>query len=208
MFAQRLKSHIFFRLILIIVAISGAVSETYAQFFEKDNLVISAGMGGPNLQKSIIRLALNFEEDYKINGLGVFHAKLEYGINENFGLGLSTNYSSAKMVAKEADFFNNSIIHTNVYELSSLKFNLRGNYHFGNSEKFDTYLGGGIGMGITKYKSSSNDPNFNKEDISIPFALGLEATIGLRYYPVNWLGVYSEFGLSKSIIQGGIVIKI
>lgn len=178
-----------------------------SQFFEKENFIISAGAGVPNMQKYLLGF-IALEENYKTTGTPVYHVKIEYAIAKNFGIGLSTNYAYAKLIGTEKDFFDPNIIITNTHELTSVKFNLRANYHFLSSKKFDTYIGGALGFGYIKYKYWSSKDDFFDTQMDIPLAVGFEASVGLRYYPVKWIGLYTELGISKSIIQGGICIKI
>jgi opacity protein-like surface antigen len=175
-----------------------------AQAFMPGDVIFSAGYGTPNLSKSLFKTWENYT-DYTLSGFGPVHIKGEYGVAEHFGLGLSVNYSNTKVV-----FVDGTYNYTLKY--NPLSVNLRGNVHFGSDEKFDPYLGIGVGYGSRKVQVQSSDPDvttflgtaFNFFDIPI----GLEATLGARYYFTDNIGLYVEVGPAKSLVQLGLSFKL
>lgn len=182
--------------IVVILALSNtALAQEKA--FDKGNFIVSLGYGAPNTTKSLYSSYKTTYDNFKSSGIGPLHAKVEYGIGTNFGIGLSVNYVNSGATFEDLTF-------GETYDISrsSLKVNFRGNYHFGKSEKVDPYLGVGIGWGSTTTNVVTNDQffDFNRKN---PFPLGFEGTFGLRYYVIPSVAVYSEIGLAKSIVQLG-----
>ena len=72
----------------------------------------------------------------------------------------------------------------------------------------DPYWGIGAGYKTGKWTFDSNDPDFGKTAFKTPIPFGFETTVGLRYYFTDMIGFYAELGIAKSVIQGGIAIKL
>ena len=155
-------------------------------------------------------LAATYDEyyDYDFTVTGPLFARYEYAITDHMGVGI--NFAYAEWVYKyQYDSYNSSnsiVIGKDYYTTYSIlgRFNL----HFGNSEKFDPFWGVATGYrkGTLK-KDNNNHYNNGSDDFVIPFPLGLETTIGARYYFSKNVGIYIETGLAKAIFQTGISIK-
>lgn len=171
---------------------------------EEGNFIFSVGFGAPNFQK----MTYNFNSDYLFwegKFFGPFHIKGEYMISDRFGIGLSTNHVSsyAKYTATDGiDTISTS------YDYRSTAFNIRVNWHFFNEKDFDMYAGGGIGYKVGYRELKSNDPLLDLDISSKVLPIGMEATIGARYFIADIVGIYVEFGLAKSLIQAGLTVKI
>jgi len=169
------------------------------------NMVISFGYGAPNISKSIYSIYSGYD-DFKIKGMGPLHAKFEYFLSDRFGVGVVANYVSTSANWKFNDGTNT---YNESYDYSSLAFNIRFNWHFYNEDGFDFYAGSGIGYKISNYKLVSDDPLGTHTAASGGiFPLGFEVTAGGRYFITDMFGIYAEVGLAKSIIQGGLCIKL
>jgi hypothetical protein len=176
-----------------------------AQAFQQEDVILSLGYGMPNLTKSVFKAA--FEgENVKVSGFGPLHAKVEYGISDKIGIGLSINHVSTNVDAQYLDDIDNKNYFAN-YNYNSTKFNLRTNFHFSNSDKLDAYWGFGVGYGIGSVGVSTNDPDLDEVDIDAG-GLGFETTLGLRYFVTKDIGIYTEVGFAKSIIQFGLNYKL
>jgi opacity protein-like surface antigen len=187
--------------LLGIIAFS-APSKVNAQAFMPGDVVLSAGYGAPNLSKFIFRVFDGYF--YTTTGYGPIHVKGEYAVSENFGLGMSVNYSNTKLTLTDGGY-------TYAVMYNPISFNVRGNLHFGNSEKFDPYIGLGIGYGYRKFRIESNDPaaeTFVGDILDISNPLGLEGTLGGRYFFNDNIGLYAEVGPAKSIVQMGLSFKL
>jgi outer membrane protein W len=85
----------------------------------------------------------------------------------------------------------------------------RFNYHFATGKKIDPYVGLGIGYGSTKYTSDTDGDDFGViAEFKSIIPIGTEFTIGMRYFFSDAIGAYAEVGLSKSIANFGLAIKI
>ncbi|MCX6273371.1 MAG: hypothetical protein NTU44_19555 [Bacteroidetes bacterium] len=178
--------------------------------FDQGNIVISAGYGFPNLTKSVYK-AYSSYLDYKVTGTGPIHVKVEYGITESFGIGLSVNNVSTKVSWQDEGYDTafNPVKYESGFKFHAIAFNVRGNYHFIREDNLDLYAGLGLGYNSSKSEYYTNDPySLGNLTISALIPLGLEFSVGIRYYFTDNIGVYMEVGAAKSIIQGGLAIKI
>ena len=182
-------------LTLILGAITLMPAITKAQAFEEGKSQISLGYGLVNSTQAFVFAYGELEN----SSLGPIFLKYEYGVSEKVGFGLNVAYATA------------SASYDNIFldELTSLdwwgaSFNARVNRHFGSSDKFDPYIGFGMGYKIANWSYSNDDDN----DIKALIPLGFEATFGARYMFTPNIGLFSEVGLAKGIIQAGLNIKI
>lgn len=172
---------------------------------DEGNMVFSLGYGAPNLSKSLFSIYESYT-DFTMKSMGPLHLKFEYFLSDRFGVGLVANYVSNNVSYKYDD--GTGTIYTDSYDYSSLAFNVRFNWHFYNQNGFDFYAGSGVGYKITNRVYTSDNP-LSTDDLSIPgFPLGFEVTAGGRYFITDMIGVYAEVGAAKSVIQGGIVVKL
>lgn len=176
--------------------------------FADGKIVLSLGYGGPNTWKNFAQAIIDSSENptgVTATGLGPIHFRGEIALSNSVGLVASINYVSASvhwtsMNSSTYDIYNNSL------ERSSLSVLARLNFHFGVSEKVDPYFGFGMGYRTVTWRVSSDDPGVSGF-VPLPFIpFGFETTIGLRYYFTPGFGIYGETGISKSVIQGGLVV--
>jgi len=180
--------------------------------FRKRNMVISLGYGAPNLAKDLFKPFQTYG-GYSLSGIGPAHAKFEYAISDNIGLGLSINYVQMKTEWSSSypdpNNFLNTITYKEGFKGSSLSANLRMNIHFLTSAKIDPYWGIGLGYRTSNYSFYSDYTGATALTLVLPsLPLGFETTVGIRYYFTKNIGAYLELGASKSIIQGGLAIKL
>lgn len=172
---------------------------TKAQAFEQGTSQISLGYGFVNTTQSFLSASdPTAYPDFKFSALGPMFLKYEYGVTEKIGFGLNVAYANA------------GIEYTNGAETASLKwwnasFNARVNRHFGTSDKFDPYMGLGMGYKLGEWKVEGDDETGERKAF-IP--LGLEATFGSRYMFTPNIGAFAEVGIAKGVIQAGLNIKI
>ena len=189
-------------ILLMIVAAFPTISK--AQSFEQGNIIFSAGYGFPNLGKSLFKIYED-ETGYDVGGIGPLHGKFEYAVSDNIGVGLTFNFVSYDVNWTDSD---GGTTYNYTYDVTGWRVNARLNFHFLNSDNVDPYFGLGIGYGNTTWSFTTNDPFFGGGAISSPIGIGFETTVGLRYYFTEMIGLYGELGLAKSLIQGGLVVKI
>jgi len=180
--------------------------KTNAQEFRH---TVSAGAGFPNLPRLLFN-TFTSKDEYQSNGTGPYHLKYEYRVNRWFGAGLSINHMTYSVAYKEKhlDTAIGRIVPNNIrISSNSTSINLRGNLHFldpENHEKTDFYLGLGLGYRAGKQIVSADyQDNVPSIDLGSLYRLGFETTLGFRYFFDDNLGLYTEIGYAKSLIQFG-----
>ena len=187
---------------------------------------ITLGYGFPNITKMVWGSVYSAYDEVNVTGYGPLHLKAEYGLSDVVSLGVSVGYVHTQwdwtveeglwQNVSTLDPYGNTIIQsqyiTQTYKegiiYSALNVNVRANFHFLTTKKLDPYFGVGLGYNKATITTYSDDPNYAyNESISSPIPLGFETTLGLRYYFTPNIGIYTEAGLSKSILQGGLSIK-
>jgi opacity protein-like surface antigen len=198
--------HFCFTIMLTVTILSDCSAQDISNY-------ISAGYGFPNLP----RMAFNYldtENKFESTGTGPLHLKYENRIKPWLGVGLSINHMTYS-IKYNKDVLDTALgrIVTNHVKVSNnnTAFNARVNFHLINPEKndkIDVYFGIGIGYRTGKFIVDSEYPD--DVDIKLPYntALGLESTFGFRYFIDENLGVYTELGIAKSVIQFGAVMRI
>ena len=169
--------------------------------FYKGRTNISLGHGFGNFSQSLFKTAEK-TEGYAYQGLGPYHAKIEYALTDHSGLGVSFNYAGS-MIGYDANVMGQSTRQKlNWNGFSAL---IRYNYHFMTGTRFDPYIGAGMGFRWSKYQYGVDAAE--KESVTLPslFPLGFEMTVGARYYLIPNLALYGEGGLAKGILQVGLV---
>lgn len=210
---------IFSKTIAIIILLTTFIgSDLKAQCVEQGNSIFSLGYGFPNLGKSIYK-ALNTNNDFKVKGIGPLHLKYEYMLSDNIGIGASINFVNfgatyTETTSGDSMDINENWIHwtqTTKYTLATKNYSalFRFNYHFVSTDNLDVYFGIGAGLrgGKTTYTSVPKDPDFTF-DTKIAIPVGMETSLGMRYFFTENIGVYTEIGLGKSLIQFGGCFKL
>lgn len=168
--------------------------------FKQGKFVMTAGYGFPNLWKAVLVAVVNDSAlNVKVIGTGPIHFRAEYAVSDGVGFGVSVNYVSAGVSYTELPY-------EYKFTRSSLSILARLNFHFGTSENLDPYFGIGAGYKQATFKFSSNDPNYTGESFPGFSPFGFETTIGVRYYFTPGFGIYTELGIAKSVIQGGLSV--
>jgi outer membrane protein W len=179
---------------LFVLAVS---SKSFAQeggdgaWAGKGTKVVNVGYGFGSIWKTLFKLT-----GASVKTTGPVALGFEYGVADKIGVGVQLGYSQLKATSGSGS----SAIDE---KLTSFQALVRGNYHFGNSAKFDPYLGLGIGYGNFKYTSNSTSTS-----IAIPSAFGFSGALGARYYFSSNIGIYAEIGyVTGSFAQAGVVAK-
>lgn len=133
-----------------------------------------------------------------ISKIGPFYWKLEAQITHHFALGFSTAYLRTRYETLDSDATN--------FRYSNLSIMLRLNFFALNMRDFKLYSGFGIGYkGIGKkdiVQISNEDEILEQLNLQ---PLAIEFTAGIRYFLTDDLGIYTEIGVAKSVIQPGVV---
>lgn len=140
-------------------------------------------------------------------------------VSDKVGIGASINFVNFGATYSEVSSGdsldnNQNWVHwtqTTKYTLATKNYSalFRFNYHFVSNDNLDVYFGVGAGYrgGKTTYTSVPNDPDFSF-DTKIAIPVGMETTLGMRYFFTENIGAYTEIGLGKSLIQFGACFKI
>ncbi len=178
--------------------------------FEQGAKVATLYYGWPNLMGSIFNV-YEFYEGFSASSLGPLGGKFEYGISDKIGLGFTANFLSSGIQYSETGFDSNMNLVEYIYTIdyTSFSFNLRFNYHYLVREKIDLYVGLGPGYSYKNLSYGSTDPDFI-DDGSLVVSLmpvSFEGTAGMRFYFTPNIGIFTEVGITKGIVQGGLVAK-
>ena len=165
----------------------------------KGSSMVSVGYGIGNIWKTFLNDAISSSIPgitYKVTAFGPIALNYEYGFLNRFSGGITFAYSKVKgKYSGYGDSFTDELTITTILA--------RANYHFGKSEKFDPYIGGGMGYVKSKY---NNDQSASRNDV--PGLLGYSAQLGGRYYFTPSLGAYAELGyVNGSFVQVGLTAR-
>lgn len=166
---------------------------------------VSIGYGFGNIWKSLFKLAGAFSDgSYKVSATGPVAFVYEYGATDKISVGIALGYSQVKGKYNDPSYPDDN------YEESLTNFSAlaRANYHFGSSEKFDPYLGIGLGYYNFKYKYKDASGTSDVGTFAIPGAFGFSGQLGAKYYFTSSVGLYAEIGyVGGSIAQVGLSFK-
>ena len=173
-------------------------STTNAQAFEQGKSQISIGYGFANTTQSLLS---NYDQtsypNLEFSALGPMFLKYEYGVAEKIGFGLNIAYAGAGITYDDG-------VDRASLDWWGISYNARVNRHFGSHDKFDPYIGVGMGYKMAKWTASAEGES---EDTGALIPLGFETTFGARYMFTPNIGLYTEVGLAKAIAQFGINAK-
>jgi outer membrane protein W len=205
--------------LLFATAIMFAATATFAQdggaAYSKGQNTVSLGYGFISPYKTLFK-ATNILGGAipgltsKFTSLGPVALTYENGIADKISVGVQVGYATLKNVDTEKDGLGAGKDFIETSKLTQLAVYLRGNYHFGESEKFDPYIGLGIGYNNFKYTIEDNDPSTGTITslFKIPGSVGFSGQLGAKYYFSSSIGAYAELGyLAGSFAQIGLVAK-
>lgn len=182
--------------------------------FSQGSSSVSVGYGFISPYKTLFKLSNSFFGDpnisTKFKSMGPVGLTYEYGFSEKISGGIQIGYSKLENTQTEKDGISAGKDYIIKQELTQLSVIARGNYHLGSSDKFDPYVGLGLGYGNFKYKVSDNDtdPSDVLPTISVPGAFGITGQLGAKYYFSSNFGLYAEVGyLAGSFVQAGLTVK-
>lgn len=179
---------------------------------DRGQIHMSYGYGFPRLDDN----RFNFHKDknaYRVEGVGPFIFKAEYGLSRQISIGLSATYIQYTSDWEEQRFdpYHQRTLWfkfgTKAHDVTAM---LRLNYHWIVTPRSDLYIGGGMGY---NYWKSEDFTTFSPEDSTFnaffkqPAPFAAELTIGYRHYFRQRNAFYMEAGYGRSIIQAGFVFK-
>jgi len=150
---------------------------------------------------------------------GPFFFRYEYAYKEKLGLGLVLGYSDFAVSATNNYTYatppNEKYYNKLTQNFTSYTLGVRMNYHFLKDKRIDPYVGCAAGYNYSKsrYLFETNNPGYigrqktEQEETELPVYLA--ASIGARFYLLDFLALYGEIGADKySFIQAGLVYKL
>lgn len=188
----------------------------------KNNTIVTLGYGAPSIVRSYLKYKTT-REQISVAGSGPYIFKTEFMLTKRIGVGVNAAYSQSRVYWYDTGYDTVQLLYRKfefgikAYELSGT---VRFNYHYIKSPKLDAYAGAGAGYGLFNMASYTlaHTTNFSVR-YEIPKPYSLEATTGVRYFPLKNLGFYTEVGVGKSwilfrkyflpeaLIQAGLVFK-
>ena len=183
----------------------------HAQAVEQGNVTIDAYYGFPNFMTSLFRAIAETNTDdpnLKVKGLGPLGGRVSYMVSDKIGVGLDVFYANSSFEYTDVgtDSLGNAKNYN--YKLSNPRprFLLRMDLHFGESDVVDPYVGFGLGYSASKYKFTTDDPNFDQTIYStrnlIPVAYRI--AFGTKFYFAKFLGAGVEVGLGGPLVTVGL----
>jgi outer membrane protein W len=176
--------------------------------FESGDMFVVGGFGFGNLLVSAFEASGNGNDLIeKRTTTGPLFFKFEQALSDNVGFGVNVALLSLKN--EWTDATDPGIYGTGKYTgWSALA---RVNYHFKPGKFFDPYMGFGMGYRndrVTETSTDPNNPRFDTDVTDIPINLGMDLTLGFRMMFSENLGIYMETGMSKGVVQLGLVGRI
>ena len=195
--------------ILFLSAILFAVStSSFAQYDEDAAYVqgqstLSAGYGVGNIWKKLFKFGGSYSGAYKVSATGPFSLTYEYGLSDKISGGIAVSYAQVKGTNTDPDP-DLGYVET----LTNFSAIARANYHFGSSEKFDPYIGLGLGYYNFKYEFKDGKGNADNNLFAVPGALGFNGQLGAKYYFSPSFGAFAEVGyVAGAFGQVGLTAK-
>lgn len=202
-------------LMLACAFISSTFNRANAQAFEAEKSYVSVGYGYELFSvKRFFDLYEN-ETGFSVKGFGPVVAKYEYGLSEKVGIGLAVGYGGATVSWRDDySVYNEATgqydIKTYSYEYKNNKITgtARINWHLGDHDKIDPYIGVGLGFKSNRFKLSTTDSNFDEGTLDFKgVPMSMSASFGCRFYFTDNIGAFIELGMGHGFAQGGLQMK-
>lgn len=178
-------------------------STAHAQAFPKGSTSLSFGYGVGTFLGALNR---NFDvnSDVSYSNMGPVYFKFEHAMDDHVGLGLNVAYATNEWNYR---YEYDSTSYKGRTTRSTYSVLARFNYHIGSDEKFDPYVGFGLGYRDAKWTVEDDGPEDSGVTLKSLMPFGMEITFGFRYFFAPNFGLYAEVGAAKSVAQGGISVK-
>ncbi len=198
--------------VLVTIGLVSAFSlSSKSQVMHQDANFVSVGYGVGNIIQSSFQLSEETDADFKYSGVGPLFFKYEYAFAPKIGVGLNVAYAQATADYLYRDQYttDGSKLLEETLDWKTWSALLRINWHLGENEKVDPYIGIGLGYRTASWEGRNNDPQqeFNSVEIRNPFNFGMDATFGTRFMFTENIGAYAEVGLAKAVLQFGLTAK-
>ena len=201
--------------LMLALPLLAAYQQVSAQAFNKDIQSLAAGYGLGTLSGAVTQALGNYGIQSQ-SLAGPYYVKYEKGLTNHFGFGFNASLmrnqwsltNATRTPGTIGETFNIANAEVQRWSYSAVA---RINYHFARKQnaKLDPYFGTGLGYRSSNWKVETNSSDFDGLTRMIPHTpLAFEFTLGARYYILPNVGVYAEFGGSKSLLQGGLIMNL
>lgn len=172
--------------------------------------VVTLGLGY-SLFNNIVKTSLDTYQDVKVTSVPTIAFTYDYGLSDNFSLGLAGAFQSNSGTFTNDYFDENYMLQTENAKVSLSRINLalRPLFHYGKSDKLDMYSGLRVGYLVRNVKAESKDPDavFLDEFDGNRFALGL-VPFGFRYFFTDNIGMNMDLQIGTPyVVSGGIALS-
>jgi outer membrane protein W len=194
-----------YKIILIVIFII-ICSDSFAQdrCLKKGNILVDAYYGLPYLYSSVLRSTYqkpnNASSVHNNNQVG---GKVEIMLTDKIGVGVEGTYAAANISYLDSNNLRYSA-GVNKYRILA-----KINFHFATTKKLDPYFT--LGAGYMNFKYYQTQPGVNNlstnEFVQNMIPVSVRASIGLRYFFTDFMGLNAEIGLGGPLLQGGLSFK-
>lgn len=176
--------------------------------FKNGKVFITGGYGVGAFSGAVTSI-ISAVPGYSVNTLGPIYGKCEFAVSDNVGLGFQVAYLKNNIMYQLQEPFNGKFIDARIDHIT-MSYLVRFNYHFSvKHPRFDPYFGLATGYRTAKYNISYSDPTYTgRTSFKGIIPIGFELTTGCRFMFTKSVGAYVELGLAKSVLQGGLTIRI
>ncbi|MEY2830533.1 MAG: hypothetical protein RIQ33_2391 [Bacteroidota bacterium] len=194
---------------LLIAFLSASFFNTSkAQGFEEGKTFVNVGIGGPYFPTLVAEAILRESGNITSSTFYPIYLKGEIALSENMGIGLNLAYAGASAQGSHQNSNSNlSVNYIDKVSYQTASALVRFNYHFVKNNKFDPYLGMGMGYRWGQWTNSSTDPTYSFGKSKTYFPFGADLTFGCRYMFSDMIGAYVEMGIAKSPFQFGVTAR-
>jgi outer membrane protein W len=190
---------ILLQILALIISIQVLAQSNKGPMNSKGSSLITIGYGIGNIWVYLLEhnsFFIDYVSNYNVKSTGPISICYENFLSKKISLGMAVSYSIVKGKGDGRGVFVDD-------QISMFTALIRGNYHFGKSLKFDSYVGGGIGYIRSVYKSFPSVPS-----PAVPGEFGYSAQVGAHYYLTKNAGFYGELGyVNGSFLQLGGVVR-
>ena len=156
----------------------------------KGNNIVNVSYGVNLLTAFIKNAATNSQStDISVKSFGPIGLVYEHLVVDKIGLGVEFGYGSTTINYKEAhDVYDNNgntvgtAYYNYKYKVSTIRAQIRANFHFINNEKFDAYFLLSAGYRGTTFTYTTDQPNAGAGSLSGIIPFGLKPGVGFRYF--------------------------
>ena len=204
--------------LLAILLIANFSFNSCSQKNDIKSIKLSFGLGAPALDGLLHRLDAQRKPDAITNHSNGIHFKAEYAVREKTGIVISVGFCNSEGSWNDNHHIStplkgfSSPINRGYYTFESLSVLARVNQSIAKGKFLDLYAGFGIGYRLDSYTSIEFDQFGNKIIVAdkegATFPVSLELGFGLRIFPHENIGIFTEIGLAKSLAQAGIVFRL